>query len=100
MSHGDFAKARAKVEESYKRMDNATIRKLYAYYKQATLGDISGKRPGGLRIRDRIKFDAWSSVSGMSKEVARASYIDLVNKIELNSEAVSCDTREGMIDSE
>ena len=26
-------------------MDNATIRKVYAYYKQATVGDISGRGP-------------------------------------------------------
>ena len=79
MDDEGFADARKKVEELYTRMDNKTIRKVYAYYKQATEGDISGKRPSALRFRDRVKFDAWSSISGMSREDAKSAYIDLVN---------------------
>ena len=76
MSGNSFNDAKQKVEELYKRMDNKTIRKVYAYYKQATEGDISGKRPSALRFRDRVKFDAWSSISGMSKKEAEAAYIE------------------------
>ena len=94
MSGNGFTDARKKVEELYKRMDNKTIRKVYAYYKQATEGDISGKRPSALRFRDRVKFDAWSSVSGMSKEDAMAAYIELVSNLDLSAEEISCDTRE------
>ena len=94
MSGNGFTDARKKVEELYKRMDNKTIRKVYAYYKQATEGDISGKRPSALRFRDRVKFDAWSSISGMSKEDAMAAYIELVSNLDLSAEEISCDTRE------
>ena len=94
MSGNSFNDAKQKVEELYKRMDNKTIKKIYAYYKQATEGDISGKRPSALRFRDRGKFDAWSSISGMRKEDAEAAYIELVNNLDLNAEEVSCDTRE------
>ena len=94
MSGNSFNDAKQKVEELYKRMDNKTIRKVYAYYKQATEGDISGKRPSALRIRDRVKFDAWSSISGMSKKEAEAAYIELVSNLDLNAEEISCDTRE------
>ena len=97
MSNEDFARAVNKVEEMYTRMDNATIRKLYAYYKQATEGDISGKRPSALRLRNRIKFDAWSSISGMSKDEAKSAYIELVNNLELNDEEISCDAREAQV---
>ena len=94
MSGNGFTDAREKVEELYKRMDNKTIRKVYAYYKQATEGDISGKRPSALRFRDRVKFDAWSSISGMSKEDAEAAYIELVSNLDLSAEEVSSHTRE------
>ena len=94
MSGDGFTDAKQKVEDLYKRMDNKTIKKVYAYYKQATEGDISGKRPSALRFRDRVKFDAWSSISGMRKEDAEAAYIELVNNLDLNAEEVSCDTRE------
>ena len=100
MSGNGFTDARKKVEELYKRMDNKTIRKVYAYYKQATEGDISGKRPSALRFRDRVKFDAWSSVSGMSKEDAEAAYIELVNDLDLNAKEISCDSRESQARSE
>ena len=96
----EFAVARKRIEELYTRLDNATIRKVYAYYKQATVGDISGKRPGALRFRDRVKYDAWSSVSGMSKQDARASYIELVQNLELNAEEISCEAREAEAISE
>ncbi len=94
MTRDSFTDAKQKVEELYKRMDNKTIRKVYAYYKQATEGDISGKRPSALRFRDRVKCEAWSSISGMSKEDAEAAYIELVSNLDLSAEEVSCDTRE------
>ena len=62
----------------YTRLGNLHCSKIYALYKQATVGDVTGKRPGVLRIRDRIKFDSWSSISGMSKDDAKIAYIDLV----------------------
>ncbi len=100
MDDEGFADARKKVEELYTRMDNKTIRKVYAYYKQATEGDISGKRPSALRFRDRVKFDAWSSISGMSREDAKSAYIDLVNNLDLNDVEVSCEAREARASSE
>ena len=100
MLEEQFTEACAEVERVYTRLDNATIRKIYAYYKQATVGDVSGKRPSPLRFRDRIKFDSWSSVSGMSKEEARAAYIDLVNNLDLNATEISCEAREASASSE
>ena len=100
MDEEGFADARKKVEELYTRMDNKTIRKVYAYYKQATEGDISGKRPSALRFRDRVKFDAWSSISGMSREDAKSAYIDLVNNLDLNDVEVSCEAREARVNTE
>ena len=88
------------IRDRYTRMDNKTIRKVYAYYKQATEGDISGKRPSALRFRDRVKFDAWSSISGMSREDAKSAYIDLVNNLDLNDVEVSCEAREARASSE
>ena len=100
MSDEEFYDATQRVEQLYTRMDNKTVRKVYAYYKQATEGDVSGKRPSALRLRDRIKFDSWSSVSGMSKEAAKAAYIDLVDNLDLNATDISCEAREASASSE
>ncbi|MFX1534899.1 MAG: acyl-CoA-binding protein [Promethearchaeota archaeon] len=55
---------------------------MYGLYKQALKGDVVGKRPGGMKIRERYKYDAWASRKGMSKEDAMKAYIELVNKLE------------------
>ncbi len=61
--------------------DSETMLKLYAFYKQSTAGDVSGKRPGMLDIRARAKFDAWSGVKGLAREEAMQAYIDLVESL-------------------
>ena len=37
--------------------------KFYAIYKQATVGNCSGKRPGMMNIVARYKYDAWKKLS-------------------------------------
>lgn len=48
----------------------------YALYKQATEGDVSGKRPGMMDFVGRAKYDAWEKTKGMSSEEAMQTYID------------------------
>jgi len=55
--------------------------KLYALYKQATEGDVSGKRPGMMDFVGRAKYDAWAQCKGMSGPDARADYIARVNAL-------------------
>ncbi|RPI21295.1 MAG: acyl-CoA-binding protein [Chloroflexota bacterium] len=63
------------------RPDNDTLLRLYAFYKQATAGDISGKRPGMMDMVGRAKYDAWAGLQGTSKEAAMQSYIELVERL-------------------
>lgn len=63
------------------RPDNPTLLQLYALYKQATVGDVDGKRPGMTDFVGRAKWDAWEKVKGQSKEVAMQGYVDLVNRL-------------------
>ncbi len=53
----------------------------YSLYKQATEGDVSGKRPGMLNIVNRAKYDAWAKIKGMSRDAAMQKYIDNVNEV-------------------
>jgi acyl-CoA-binding protein len=62
-----------------KRPDNETMLSLYACFKQATQGDVSGKRPGFTDLTGRAKWDAWSKLKGMSQEKAMQAYIDLMD---------------------
>ena len=54
---------------------------LYALYKQATLGDVTGARPGMLDLRGRAKYDAWAGKKGLSAADARAAYVALVGRL-------------------
>ena len=57
---------------------NDTKLRLYALYKQATDGDVDGKRPGFTNLVGRAKYDAWAEVRGMSADDAREAYVSLV----------------------
>ena len=50
----------------------------YSLFKQATEGDVTGKRPGMTNFVGRAKFDAWEKLKGMSSEEAMQKYIDLL----------------------
>ena len=48
---------------------------LYALYKQATAGDVSGERPGMMDFINRAKYDAWERYRGYSSEAAMERYL-------------------------
>ena len=76
-----FEQAAQEAQQLPKKPDNETLLQLYAYYKQATVGDVSGKRPGFANMVDRAKYDAWKNVKGTPKEQAMQAYIDLVARL-------------------
>jgi diazepam-binding inhibitor (GABA receptor modulating acyl-CoA-binding protein) len=77
----DFAAAQERVKQLATRPPNETLLELYALYKQATEGDVQGKRPGMLDVKGRAKFDAWSGRKGLSREGAMEQYVALVGRL-------------------
>lgn len=63
------------------RPDNATLLKLYALYKQATVGDNTEKKPGFSDMIGRAKWDAWTAMKGKPAEEAMQEYIDLIGSL-------------------
>ncbi|MDJ0954808.1 MAG: acyl-CoA-binding protein [Acidimicrobiia bacterium] len=76
-----FAAALEEVENLPERPDNQDLLRLYALYKQATLGDVAGKRPGMMDFVKRAKYDAWAELEGTSQEEAMQSYVDVVEEL-------------------
>jgi acyl-CoA-binding protein len=74
-----FADAQAKIKP-VTGLGNDVMLDLYALYKQATTGDVSGSRPGMLDVKGRAKYDAWAKQKGTSKDAAMEAYIALVAK--------------------
>ena len=76
-----FEKAVAESKQLPEKPDNMTLLKIYALYKQATEGDVEGKRPGFTDMVARAKFDAWTEMKGQSAEEAMQGYIDLIESL-------------------
>ena len=76
-----FDAAAAAAKQTRKRPDNATLLKLYSYYKQATEGDVTGSRPGGFDFVGGAKHDAWTKLKGMSADDAMTHYIKQVERL-------------------
>jgi acyl-CoA-binding protein len=76
-----FEKAVAESKQLPEKPDNMTLLKIYALYKQATEGDVQGKRPGFTDMVGRAKFDAWDGVKGTSADEAQQQYIDLIESL-------------------
>lgn len=77
----DFASAQQRVKTLTKQPSNDTLLELYSLYKQATVGDVEGKRPGLLDLKGRAKYDAWAARKGTSKDAAMEKYVALVNRL-------------------
>ncbi|RPE73093.1 acyl-CoA-binding protein [Tibeticola sediminis] len=76
-----FEAAVAQSKNLSERPDNATLLKIYALYKQATVGDNEEKKPGFGDMVGRAKWDAWAKLKGTSAEDAMQQYIDLIESL-------------------
>jgi diazepam-binding inhibitor (GABA receptor modulator, acyl-CoA-binding protein) len=76
-----FEQAAAAAKQTKKRPDNATLLKLYSFYKQATEGDVRGDRPGGFDFVGGAKYDAWAKLKGMSADDAMTNYVKQVDRL-------------------
>jgi acyl-CoA-binding protein len=63
------------------RPDNMTLLKLYALFKQGSVGDVEGPRPGFGDMVGRAKYDAWAALKGSGSEAALQQYIDLIESL-------------------
>jgi diazepam-binding inhibitor (GABA receptor modulating acyl-CoA-binding protein) len=76
-----FEQAVADSKGLPEKPDNATLLQIYALYKQATAGDVDGKRPGFTDMVGRAKWDAWNAVKGKDATAAMQEYVDLIESL-------------------
>ncbi|MDX1662987.1 MAG: acyl-CoA-binding protein [Candidatus Promineifilaceae bacterium] len=77
-----FEQAAEDVQRLPAKPDNKILLQLYALYKQATQGSVSGNRPGFTNPVGRAKHDAWARLRGKSRAEAMEEYIALVERLE------------------
>ncbi len=81
---------KAKFEETVNYVQNADgdfepsnelKLQMYALFKQATEGDVTGKKPGMMDFVGRAKYMAWEELKGSSSEEAMQQYIDAIESL-------------------
>ena len=55
--------------------------KIYAFFKQSTVGPVNTKRPGMMDFVGRAKWDAWNTLGKMSSDEAKQAYIDYIGEL-------------------
>ena len=75
-------------EEAYEKASNMTealpqdvMLRIYAYYKQATVGTIHADRMGSVDLRNAFKTNAWMQISHISSDEAKRLYIETINSL-------------------
>ncbi|WP_293910909.1 acyl-CoA-binding protein [Deinococcus sp.] len=76
-----FEQARTDSQSLPVKPDNLTLLRLYALYKQGSLGDVQGERPGGFDFVGGAKYDAWAELRGTSQQQAQSDYVALVGEL-------------------
>ena len=76
-----FEAAVADSKKLPERPSNDVLLQLYALYKQATDGDVEGKRPGFTDMVGRAKYDAWAAIKGTASDAAMTRYIELISSL-------------------
>lgn len=76
-----FEQAQKDVNTLSKRPGNDDLLFLYSHFKQASVGDARGARPGILNVTGRLKYDAWTRLKGMPSAEAEEKYIARVTAL-------------------
>lgn len=76
-----FEAAVANSKNLSERPDNMTLLKLYALYKQGSVGDNGEKKPGFSDMVGRAKWDAWNTLKGTPQADAMQQYIDQIESL-------------------
>ncbi|MES1913934.1 MAG: hypothetical protein MHM6MM_006077 [Cercozoa sp. M6MM] len=56
--------------------------KFYAFFKQATVGDVQGSQPWAVQVEARAKWDAWNAVKGLEAEEAQGKYVEALTAVD------------------
>ena len=76
-----FDQALEAVKKLSSRPSDDDMLSLYALYKQASNGDVSGDKPGMFDFVAKAKYEAWSELAGVSADDAMTRYIEKVKEL-------------------
>jgi acyl-CoA-binding protein len=56
--------------------------RLYAYYKQATFGNLDSSKDSNFDLRNAFKTNAWLQISHLSVDEAKELYIESIHLLQ------------------
>lgn len=77
----DFQAAAEKARSMPSNLSTDTKKQIYSLFKQASVGDCKGDRPGMFDMTGRAKYDSWKALEGMSQDEAKQKYIALIESL-------------------
>ncbi|PVD30841.1 hypothetical protein C0Q70_10116 [Pomacea canaliculata] len=76
-----FQKAAEEVKNLKQKPTDDEMLKVYALFKQGTVGDCNTDRPGLLDLKGKAKWDAWNAKKGTAQGQAKEDYVKLVEEL-------------------
>ena len=76
-----FQEAVDATKKLSERPTNEILLKIYALFKQVTIGDVIGEKPVGFDFKASAKYQAWEALKGKSKEECMKAYIEIVSSL-------------------
>lgn len=81
LDNPEFRQMADGVKSVTSKPSNDTPLKLYAYFKQATVGDNNTDSPGLFELTQKEKWKAWAELKGMEQTDATLRYIELAKEV-------------------
>ncbi|KAK9325737.1 acyl-CoA-binding protein [Lipomyces orientalis] len=81
MPSAEFEKAAADVQQLKVLPKDDELLKLYALYKQATVGDNETAKPSVFDFKAKYKWSEWSKLKGMAQADAETEYIKFATEL-------------------
>lgn len=77
----EFAKAKERLNTLKEDPGNEVKLKMYALFKQATIGKCNTPKPGMMDMVGKYKWNAWNDLGDMSQDQAQQEYIKIVDEL-------------------
>lgn len=77
----NFQTALAQSQQISGELDNDKKLKMYALFKQGTIGPCTGEKPSMFNPAEKAKWQAWQSLGEMQQDEAKKEYINLINDL-------------------
>ncbi|XP_038076462.1 enoyl-CoA delta isomerase 2-like isoform X2 [Patiria miniata] len=84
VTDAEFTAAKDRVGTLTQDPGNEVKLKMYALFKQVTVGKCNAPKPGAFDFVGKAKWSAWNDLGDMTKDDARQKYVDVVDDLVAN----------------